>query len=336
MEQELSPEPILQLGTAFWGSKTLLSAVELGVFTALADGPKDGTTLAKEVGLHPRSSRDFLDALVALGMLDREQDVYCNTPPTDAFLDRTKASYIGGVLEMLGTRLYPFWGSLTEALRTGQPQNEIKGGENLFGALYSDPALLEQFLGAMTGLSTATARALAQKFPWERYHTVVDIGTAQGCLPVQLALAYPHLRGGGFDLAAVRPVFEAYVTRFGLADRLQFYSGDFFTDALPSADVLVMGHILHDWDLTQKRTLLDKAYAALPSGGALVVYESLIDDDRRTNTFALLMSLNMLIETKGGFDYTAADCCGWMQEAGFTQTYVQHLTGPHSMVVDTK
>lgn len=154
---------------------------------------------------------------------------------------------------MLGTRLYPFWGSLTEALRTGQPQNESKGGEDPFQTLYSDPASLEQFLGAMTGLSTATARALAQKFPWERYHTVIDIGTAQGCLPVELALAHPHLRGGGFDLAAVRPVFDAYVGRIELADRLQFYPGDFFTDELPSADVLVMGHILHDWNLTQKR-----------------------------------------------------------------------------------
>ena len=336
MDQDLSPEPILRLGMAFWGSKTLLSAVELGVFTVLADGPKDGATLAKEVGLHPRSSRDFLDALVALGMLDREQDVYCNTPTTDTFLDRRKPSYVGGLLEMQNTRLYRFWGSLTEALRTGQPQNEIKGGEDLFAALYSDPALLEQFLAAMTGVSTGAARALAQKFPWDRYHTVVDIGTAQGCLPVQLALVHPHLRGGGFDLATVRPVFEAYVSRFELADRLQFYPGDFFTDELPSADVLVMGHILHDWDLTQKCTLLDKAYAALPTGGALVVYEALIDDDRRTNTFGLLMSLNMLIETTGGFDYTGADCRGWMREAGFTQTYVQHLLGPDSMVVGIK
>jgi hypothetical protein len=188
----------------------------------------------------------------------------------------------------------------------------------------------------MTGGSAGTGRALAERFPWDRYHTVIDIGTAQGCLPVQLALAHPHLRGGGFDLPPVRPIFEKYVTRFGFADRLHFYPGDFFTDELPTADVLVMGHILHDWDLAQKRTLLAKAYNALPSGGALVVYEALIDDDRRTNSFGLLMSLNMLIETTGGFDYTGADCCGWMQEAGFTQTYVEHLLGPDSMVVGIK
>jgi hypothetical protein len=271
-----------------------------------------------------------------LGLLDRDHDLYSNTPNAGAFLDRRKPSYIGGLLEMSNARLYPFWGSLTEALRTGQPQNEIKGGEDLFTVLYSDPARLEQFLAAMTGISTGTARALAAKFSWERYHTVVDIGTAQGCLPAQLALAHPHLRGGGFDLAPIRPIFEGYVSRFELGDRLRFYPGDFFTDELPTADVLVMGHILHDWDLTQKSTLLAKAYAALPPGGALVVYEALIDDDRRTNAFGLLMSLNMLIETTGGFDYTGADCCEWMQKAGFTQTYVQHLLGPDSMVVGIK
>ena len=336
MHEDLSPESILQLGMAFWGSKTLLSAVELGVFTALADGPMNGSALTKELGLHHRSSRDFLDALVALGMLHRDRDLYSNTPTTDAFLDRRKPSYIGGFLEMANARLYPFWGSLTKALRTGQPQNEIKDGEDFFTAVYSDPARLEQFLAAMTGVSLGTGRALAEKFPWDRYHTVVDVGAAQGCVPVQLALAHPHLRGGGFDLPSVGPIFEAYVARFQLADRLRFYPGDFFTDELPTADVLVMGHILHDWDSAEKRTLLTKAYAALPPGGALVIYEALIDDDRRTNAFGLLMSLNMLIETTGGFDYTGADCCGWMQQAGFSKTYVRHLLGPDSMVVGIK
>lgn len=337
MDKSIDPDPILRLGRAFWGSKTLLSAVELGVFTALADGPQDRLSLAKELGLHPRSSRDFLDALVALGLLDRHHDLYANTPTTNAFLDRNKPSYIGGTLEMANALEYPIWGLLTEALRTGQPQSEIKdGGEGVFQALYADPARLEQFLAAMTDVSTGIGRVLAQKFPWDRYHTVMDIGAAQGCLPVQLALAHPHLRGGGFDLSPVGPIFEAYVARFGLADRLRFHPGDFFTDELPTADVLVMGHILDDWDLAGKRTLLAKAYAALSPGGALIVYDHLIDDDRRANIVGLLMSLNMLIQTPGGFEYTGADCRGWMQEAGFTQTYVEHLLGDHSMVVGIK
>jgi hypothetical protein len=336
MDEQVTPEPILQLGLAFWGSKTLLSAVELGLFTHLAAGPRDAEALAAELDLRPRGVNDFLDALVALGMLERVDDAYRNAPAADVFLDRHKPSYVGGLLEMANARLYPFWGSLTEALRTGHPQNEAKVGENFFTTLYQDADRLEQFLHAMTGISMGDAHAIAETFPWDRHKTVIDIGTAEGCLPVQVALRHPHLSGGGFDLPAVAPIFDKHVASAGLADRLRFYPGDFFSDALPTADVLVMGHLLHDWSLDEKLMLLRKAYEALPASGALIVYESIIDDDRRTNTFGLLMSLNMLIETQAGFDYTGADCQSWMTDVGFVDTYVQPLVGPDSMVVGTK
>jgi hypothetical protein len=326
----------MQLGLGFWASKALLSAVELNLFTTLAQGSLTAETITQRLGLHPRSARDFLDALVALGMLERSGDQYANTPETALFLDKTKPSYIGGVLEMANGRLWQFWGSLTEALRTGEPQNESKGGEDLFGALYADPVRLEGFLKAMSGISLGSAIAIAQKFPWANYQTFIDIGAAQGAVPVQVASAHPHLTGGGFDLSPVRPIFEQYVAQHSLSDRLRFYEGDFFRDALPSADVLIMGHVLHDWDLQQKCSLLAKAYEALPSGGALIVYEAIIDDQRRENAFGLLMSLNMLIETPGGFDYTGADCCQWMQQVGFRDTRVEHLVGPDSMVIGIK
>ena len=336
MDEPVTPEPILQLGFAFWGSKTLLSAVELGLFTHLAGGLRDAKDITAELDLRPRGVPDFLDALVALGMLERVDDTYRNAPAADLFLDRNKPSYVGGLLEMANARLYPFWGSLTEALRTGHPQNEAKVGENFFSALYDDPDRLEQFLHAMTGISMGDALAIAETFPWDRYETFIDIGTAEGCLPVQVALRHPHLSGGGFDLPAVASVFEKHVASAGLTDRLRFYPGDFFVDALPAADVLVMGHILHDWSLDEKLALLRKAYDALSAGGALIVYESIIDDERRTNTFGLLMSLNMLIETQEGFDYTGADCQSWMTDVGFEDTYVQPLAGPDSMVVGIK
>jgi SAM-dependent methyltransferase len=332
----VTPDSIMQLGLGFWGSKTLLSAVELGLFTQLAEGPLDGKTLAERLGVHPRAARDFFDSLVALRMLERNGEQYANTPQADLFLVRGKLSYVGGMLEMANERLYTFWGSLTEALRTGLPQNETKVGENFFAAIYADPDRLESFLKGMTGISMGAAMTIAKKFPWAEYNTFVDVGAAQGGLPVQIALAHSHLSGGGYDLEAVRPVFEAYVESHGLADRLRFYPGDFFNDPLPAADVLVMGHILHDWNLEEKRKLLAKAYEALPHGGALIVYESIIDDERRENAFGLLMSLNMLIETPGGFDYTGADCASWMRDAEFRETRVEHLVGPDSMVVGIK
>jgi hypothetical protein len=333
----ITPERIMQTGLAFWPSKTLLSAIEIGVFTELARGPERFDALRDRLRLHPRSARDFLDTLVALGFLQRTEDQYSNTSETDLFLDRKKPSYIGGILEMANHRLYRFWGDLTEALRTGQPQNEIKtGGAGLFEALYADPARLAQFLGAMTGLSRGANLAIAGRFPWKDYRTFVDVGTAQGDLAAQIALANPHLRGLGFDLPQVAPIFEEYIATVGVADRLTFSPGNFFEDALPKADVVLMGHILHDWDLAAKKALIQKAFDAVPAGGALVVYEAIIDDHRSTNAFGLMMSLNMLIETPGGFDYTGADCTGWMKEAGFSSTRVEPLVGPDSMVIGIK
>jgi SAM-dependent methyltransferase len=327
----------MQLGTGFWASKTLLSAIELGLFTHLAKGPLDLESLRTALGLHPRGARDFFDTLVALGMLERRDGRYANTPETDLYLDRGKPGYVGGLLEMLNARLYGFWGRLTEALQTGQPQNEAReGGAEFFRALYSEPKRLEGFLSAMTGLSRPLGRAAAQAFPWAEHKSFADVGTAQGGFTVEIARAHPHLDGIGFDLPEVRPIFETYVKSQGLGGRLRFQAGSFFEDELPRVDVIVMGHILHDWDLAQKQTLIAKAHRALPKGGRLVVYEMLIDDERRQNAAGLLMSLNMLIETPGGFDFTGADCEGWMRAAGFRETRAQTLFGPHGMVIGTK
>lgn len=337
MQAQPSPDAILQTGLAFWASKTLLSAIELGVFTRLARGPAELPALRDALGLHARSARDFFDALVALGFLARTDGVYANTAETDLFLDRAKPSYVGGILEMANARLYPFWRGLTLALRTGLPQNEVAlGGPNLFDTLYADRARLAQFLAAMTGISRGANLAIARQFPWKDYRSFVDVGTAQGDLAAQIALANPHLHGTGFDLPQVRPIFEDYMRAVGVNDRVDFAAGSFFEQELPKADVVLMGHILHDWDLPTKRMLIGKAFDALPEGGALVVYESIIDDERKENAFGLLMSLNMLIETPGGFDYTGADCAGWMKDAGFRQTRTEHLVGPDSMVIGIK
>lgn len=331
-----SPDHILKTGLAFWPAKTLLSAVEMELFTDLAKHPGDLATLQGRLGLHPRGARDFLDSLVALGFLQRTEGIYRNTAETDRFLDKSKPSYIGGILEMANHRLYPFWGALTTALRTGEAQNESKGGHDLFAAVYADPARLREFLRAMSGVSRGANMTIARQFPWAQYKTCADVGTAQGDLVSQIALANPHMQGIGFDLPEVAPIFEDYIAANGLTGRVTFSPGSFFTDDLPKADVILMGHILHDWDLEQKKMLLHKAHAALPTGGAVVIYDSIIDDDRSKNAFGLMMSLNMLIETPGGFDYSGADCIGWMKEIGFRDCRVEHLIGPDSMVIGIK
>jgi SAM-dependent methyltransferase len=328
----VTPGRILDLAYAFWQSKALLSAVELGVFTSLVEGPLDLETLTARTGLHERAARDFFDALAALGLLHRDgQGRYRNQPDTDRFLDRRKPTYVGALLEHLNARHYRNWSMLTQALRTGAPQSGALGNGS-YPALYSDTAMRDVFLNGMTAGTLMAANALAKAFPWNRYKTFLDIGTAQGCVPVVIAQAHPHVTGGGFDLPAVEEAFASYVGRHGLSDRLRFYAGDFFSDPLPPADVIVMGRILHNWDRPTRSLLLQKAHQALAPGGALIVYDPLIDDGR-TQPHGLLSSLNMLIETQGGSEYSSAECAEWMRQAGFGNIRIEPLCDLHSAVI---
>jgi len=329
------PSHIMQVGMGFFASKTLLSAVELELFTQLGDGALTGPEIGERLGLHQRAIDDFLDALVALGFLGRDGDGpgsrYANAADTATFLDKSRPTYIGGILEMANTRLYPFWGDLTEALQTGKPQNEVKRtGTAMFEELYSDPARLEQFMGAMAGISAGNFHALAETFDFSSYETVCDVGGATGQLCTILAGHHPHLRCTSYDLPPVAPIAERAIAAAGLSDRVSVASGDFFADPIPQADVITMGLILHDWNLERKMRLIRSAYDALPDGGAFIVVENLIDDARRENAFGLMMSLNMLIEFGDAFDYTGADFAGWCTEVGFREVEIVPLTGPAS------
>lgn len=331
-----TPERILQTGFGFWASKTLLAAITAGLFTELGKGPLDAPALAERLGWKARSAQEAFDALVSMGMLEKEDGLYRDTEETALFLDRAKPTYMGGILEMADARLYRFWGDLGEALRTDKPQNEAKHetGDH-FATLYADPERLKGFLKAMTGISAGTAQALA-KLPWEGVTTVMDVGCAEGIVPATLARTHGHLRGIGFDLPPVKPHFEAFAAAQGLRERLSFHGGDLFQEPLPKADAIIMGHMLHWADLDGKRLMLKRAFEALPTGGRLLVYDNILDEGRSQNTFGFLMSLNMLIETPGGREYTGSECEAWMRETGFSKARTQPLMGPASVVIGVK
>jgi hypothetical protein len=332
----LDPEPLIALALSFWGAKAAMTAVELQLFAHLCERPRNGAQLAAELGLAGRGAYDFFDALLALGLLERDDGVYSNSALAQRFLDPNKPGYVGGLFELTSSRLYPVWSQLPAALRSGQPRNEAKDEDDYYANLGRDEDRLAVFLRAMTGLSAAASRAIGSRIPWAEYRTFVDVGGAEGGLSVALAQAHPHLSGVTFELPGVRSYFEAYVASAGLAERLSFCAGDFFKDPLPRADVIILGHVLHNWNLAQKRALVRSAYAALPEGGVLLVHESLIDDDRRRNALGLLMSLNMLLVTREGFGFTGPECEAWMHEAGFSRTRVEHLAGAESMVLGIK
>ncbi len=341
MSEPQDVSPILQTAFAFWSSKVLLTAVEFGVFTTLGNRRLTGSELGTEIGLHPRAISDFLDSLVAMRFLDREGDgpsaKYGNTPAGALFLDRHSPRYVGGILEMLNARLFKFWHDLPEALRTGRPQNEIKHGQKgMFEMLYEELPKLEQFMGAMTGLSRINFEAFASKFDFRPFKTLCDIGGATGLLCIEVAKKHSHLKCTSFDLPPVEPIARKHIAAAGFSDRVGTASGDFFKDPLPRADLITMGMILHDWNLEKKMHIIRAAYDALPPGGALVAIEALIDDARRENLFGLLMSLNMLIEFGDAFDYSGADFRRWCGDVGFTRFDVIHLAGASSAAIAYK
>jgi hypothetical protein len=346
MEQQTnqpSPENIMKVGTGFWASKILLTAVSFQLFTRLAEKT---TMTAKDVknnlGLKctDRNVYDFLDALTVFGFLKREgildTAIYSNTLEADTFLNKNKPSYIGGILEMMDNRLYAFWGNLGEGLLSGLPQNEVKRSEDFFGLIYSDPAKLKEFTNAMSGIQMGNFIAFAQKFDFTKYKTLIDVGGSAGLLSLMVAKHNPHMHCTSFDLPPVEPIANATIQQFGLSDRVKAVGGDFFTMPIPNADVVVMGNILHDWDEENKVSLMRKAYNALPAGGAFVAIEGIIDDERKQNVFGMMMSLNMLIETGTGFDYTFADFNKWAVIVGFKSTSLISLAGPSSAAIAYK
>lgn len=325
----------------FWPSRTLQVAIKLELFTVLGSGAMTAAQLCDALALAPRANPDFFDALVALRFLERDGDGptarYRNTAESAAFLDTSAPGYVGGFLEMAHDRLYPFWADLDEALRTGKPQNEVKRtGKPMFDELYADPERLEQFIHAMSGVSTGNFMMLAERFDFSPYRTLCDVGGAEGILSMAVARANPHMQCISADLPPVEPIARKAIAAAGLSERISTAQIDFLSQPLPAADVITMGMILHDWDLPTKKMLIAKAYDALPPGGAFIVVEMLIDDARRENVLGLMMSLNMLVEFGEAFDYTGADFAGWCREAGFARCEVLPLAGPSSAAIAYK
>ncbi|QUH01945.1 methyltransferase [Saccharopolyspora erythraea] len=329
-----SPQPVTDLMWAQWKTKLLVSALETGVFTALAGGSLPEEALRERAGVHPRTSRDFFDALVALGLLRRDGTGYANTAESAEYLRSDRpATYLGDSVLQQCAGLAD---DLTGVLRTGVSSLDVNTGTEFYDTTYASPESVRAFQRDMTVLSIGSALAMAEKFPWQDYKTVADIGCAEGALPGHLLRRHPHLHAIGFDLPVAEHGFLEYTGRLGVGDRVSFAGGDFFADPMPSADVLVLGHILHNWDERRKLELLSSAHAALPEGGAVIVYETLIDDGRSENAVGLILSLIMHMEVPGGYDYTGADCQEWLRRTGFRGTYVEHLDGPESMVVGFK
>lgn len=323
---------IIRLGNAFCDAKALLTAVELGLFTTLQEkGPSTEEEIRKELGLHGRGLADFLNLLSALGLLTREAGRYGNTEGTGTYLVRGTPDYVGGFLERSNRNLYPAWGKLGEALRTGEQQS----GSH-FDQVVQNPHILRQFTGMMDALTNVVGPELAKAYDWSKHSSVLDIGGCRGNLCSLIVGAHPHLKGNVFDLPQMEPLFDELVAERGLTGQVRFHGGSFFTDPLPTtADVVVMGHVLHDWDAQQRADLVEKAYGAVNPGGALIVYDRMLDDEP-DHVENLVISLDMLLVTDGGSEYPVSELVGNARRAGFTSTETAPFSDYDTIVVCRK
>ncbi|MFI9100414.1 methyltransferase [Streptomyces fildesensis] len=325
---------ILRLGNAFCDAKALLTAVELDLFTQLAQAP-GGKATADEVkellSLHGRGLSDFLDLLVALEVLERaDGGAYRNSSGTARHLVRGGDAYIGGFLLRSSRNLYPAWGRLEEALRTGKQQS---GSD--FEEVTKNQAILRQFVGSMDAFTNVLGAELVKAFDWSGFTSVLDVGGARGNLCSQIVRAQPHLAGHVFDLPAMAPLAAELATELGLTGKVEFHGGSFFDDPLPQAEVVVLGHVLHDWDPSQRSYLVHKAFDAVLPGGALLVYDRMLDDEPE-HAENLVISLDMLLVTDGGSEYPAAEITGYAEHAGFTGIEVTPLSDYDTLIVARK
>lgn len=328
----LAPTDIKRLGYAFCHAKLLLSATELGLFADLDQhGPSSMEQIGTRLNLARRGLPDFLNALVALGLLTRVEERYDATEAARRHLVPSRPTYLGGFLSRSNRVLYPAWGNLTDALRTGEPQvPSARDGE--FERMLAEPQQRTQYLSMMDSVNSQLAPLLAEAVDWSAVRDLVDVGGARGNLAANLVRAHPHLSATVFDLPVMADALADHMAALSPPSPVSFVGGNFFTDPLPEADVLIIGHVLHNWSPEERQLLVKKALPAVRPGGMLLVYDAMLDDES-ANLDRLVVSLNMLLVTQGGSEYPAAECERWLVDAGFVDVTRQPLGSNDTLVI---
>lgn len=332
---------VIDTGFAFQQAKVLLAALEFDLFTELEKGSMTGRQIMDSLGLHPRGLWDFLDCLLCMGFLKRdgvgEDALYSNSEESSKYLNRKSSYYAGGLLELADSRLYELWGNLSNAIKTGTPQNEtLAQGKSYYDTIYADPILTEEFANAMAGASGENYRLLSKQLDFSKYNSLCDIGGSTALLSICIAKQYSNIKCTSFDLEAMNTIANNNVKKHGLEGRIDIVSGDFLKEPLPEAEIISMSMILHNWNLEIKKHLIKAAYDALPSDGIYIVIEMMIDDDRRSCCAGFLQSLNMLLEFGEAFDFSVKELREWCSEVGFRQYKVINLDGPFSAFIAYK
>jgi SAM-dependent methyltransferase len=311
--------PIIELIYAFRRSKTMFAAVSLGIFDRLHDGRRR----AAEFGFREDTTERLLDACVALGLLEKEGDVYRNAPIAERYLVRNSPETLAGYILYSNSALFPMWSDLEGALREGTPRWEPVFGfppSGLFEHFFRTDEKKREFLLGMHGFGRLTSDEVVSAFDLSRFRRFVDLGGGTGHLAMAAAARYPDLKAAVLDLPAAIDFAREFVD-----DRVELIGGDFFHDLLPEADLYGLGRILHDWSEDKIRSLLRRIHNALPPGGGLLLAEILLEDDKRGPVDAHMQSLNMLVCTEGR-ERSLTEYRALLESEGFTSVR-GHRTG---------
>lgn len=322
----LNAVDLIRLATAFCEAQAVHAAVELGLFALLRNGPTTEPEVRERLGLASRGTRDWLNLLVAIGVLAKGDGRYHLTTTAGLHLLADQPGYIGAYFGHT-SRTYPAWANLSAALRTGQRQQVSDYDDMVFS-----PEKHRYFLGMMDALNDWLGPELAQAIDFSGYRTVNDVGGARGNLISHIIRAHPCLTGYVFDVPAVEPFFDEHVTSLGLGDRIHFRGGDFFTDPLPAADVQIIGHTLQDHAPDQRAVIVAQACRATRPGGAVLIYDRMLDEDT-PHLENQICSLTLQLTTPGGSEYTVDECRGYLAAAGFELDEARPFSEMDTLVV---
>lgn len=317
---------------AFQKSRLVLSGLDLGLYALLEEGPRTADDIRQRLGLAERGVGDFLTALVHLGIIEEESGLFRNSPGASMTLTEDGAAGMTSFLRMVSRVMFPAWGHLTEALRTGQPQASNFHSDDMFSDIYSSEDTKDDLVRMAEDASRPLVPAIADAFDWGAYGSVVELGGCRGNVLAGLVAIHDHLDACVFDLPQLEPSFDDHMPRLGTTGKVRFHAGDFFTTPIPRADVVMIGHSLVDWSDDQRRTIIRNAYDAVQPGGAFLVWDPMIagDDNDLDNT---IRSLNFQLMTATGTNYRVEDCEQWMLDAGFELT--SHVSLGHSVTLVT-
>ena len=332
-----SPDLILELMEGFRRSQAMFATLALGVFDHLKGRPADAKSLADGTGTEPEALERLLDACVGLGLLAKKSGAYSNLPIADVYLCVSSPETLAGYALYSHRALYALWGHLEDAVREGSARWKQTFGfdGSLFSHFFRTDEARRNFLMGMHGFGLLSSPRVLQAFDLSRFKCLVDLGGGTGQLAIAACRLHPALGAVVFDLAPALEIAREYVGQAGLAGRIELRAGDFFVDPFPEADLYALGRILHDWSETKVRTLLAKAFHALPAGGGILVAERLLEEDKASPLPALLQSLNMLVCTEGK-ERTLGEYSGLLHEAGFTEVQGKRTGGPLDAVLGLK